>query len=492
METGLPADLTDGSVAELRQAIVARRCSVREVATAFIDRIEALDRDGPAVNAILELNPAALDIADARDARLNKDDGGAALYGIPVVLKANIDTADEMATSAGSLALARHRALQDAPLVAKLRAAGAVVLGKTNLSEWANFRSTASISGWSSLGGQTRNPHAPDRSPSGSSSGSAVAVAARLAPLAVGTETDGSIVSPAGANGVVGIKPTVGLIERAGIVPIAASTDTAGPFANSVRDAAGLLDAMTRPSRNEIGVAGLEGLEGPTRSLGGVRIGVVRDYPGAGSHAGVEAAFDSVVHTLSRLGAQIVDPVCLGVPQGFGDAEFQLLLHEFKDGINRYLATHDTGFADLADLIAFNETHADAVMPLFGQEIFEASEATEGLDSQAYRTAVAGSVSAMRETVEGAFRTHRLNAFVAPANGPAWRIGEPETSLVGSSSIAAVAGYPSVAVPAALVDELPVAVAFVGRPFTEKLLVGIAASYEAQRGAFPAPRSSCE
>ena len=182
METGLPADLTDGSVAELRQAIVARRCSVREVATAFIDRIEALDRDGPAVNAILELNPAALDIAHARDARLNSDDGGAALYGIPVVLKANIDTADEMATSAGSLALARHRALQDAPLVAKLRAAGAVVLGKTNLSEWANFRSTASISGWSSLGGQTRNPHAPDRSPSGSSSGSAVAVAARLAP----------------------------------------------------------------------------------------------------------------------------------------------------------------------------------------------------------------------------------------------------------------------------------------------------------------------
>ena len=478
MRADLPADLTDCPVAELRQAIVARRCSVREVVTAFINRIENVDRS---LNAMLELNPAALDIADALDAEVAGGNEVGALHGVPVVLKANIDTADRMATSAGSMALARHLARQDAPLVARLRASGAVVLGKTNMSEWANFRSSSSVSGWSSLGGQTRNPYALDHSPSGSSSGSAVAVAARLAPLAIGTETDGSIVSPAGNNGVVGVKPTVGLVSRQGIVPIAASTDTAGPFASSVRDAAVLLEVMAGSDG-----AGLARVEFAVR-LDGLRIGIMRDYEGAGTHSGVDAAFDGVAVALSRLGAETVDPVHLGIDPGLGDAEFQLLLHEFKDGLNRYLSHHDTGFADLADLIAYNEANAAAVMPLFGQGLFEAAQAAEGLDSPVYAAAVAGSVTAMRETVERAFRTHGLSVLIAPANGPAWKIGEPEKSLISSSSIAAVAGYPSVAVPCALADDMPVAVAFIGQPRGERLLLRVAALFEDDRGGFPRP-----
>ena len=477
MGTG-PADLTGCSVADLRQAIMARRCSVREVVTAFMNRIESLDRS---LNAMLELNPAALDVAKRLDAKPATGDEHGTLHGIPVVLKANIDTADLMATSAGSIALAQHRARRDAPLVARLRASGAVVLGKTNLSEWANFRSSSSVSGWSSLGGQTRNPYALDRSPSGSSSGSAVAVAVRLAPLAVGTETDGSIVSPAGVNGVVGVKPTVGRVSRQGIVPIAASTDTAGPFASSVRDAAALLEVLAGPDG-----AGFDRVECDDR-LHGLRIGMMRDYGGAGTHAGVDVAFDGVAEALAGLGAEMVDPVHLGIESGFGDAEFQLLLHEFKDGLNRYLSNHDTGFAELADLIAYNEANAAAVMPLFGQELFEAAQATEGLDSPVYAAAVAGSVTAMRETVDRAFRTHGLSALIAPANGPAWEIGEPEKSQISSSSIAAVAGYPSVAVPCALVDDMPVAVAFIGRPGDDRLLLRVAALFEDDRGGFPRP-----
>ncbi len=471
----MDSDLTDLTAGQLAAAIAAGTCSAREAVQAFLDRIDAVDRCGPALNAMLEINPAAMEIAGHRDESSARGDERSPLHGVPVVLKANIDTGDAMATSAGSLALANHRPARDAPLVARLRAAGAVLLGKTNLSEWANFRSTKSISGWSSLGGQTRNPHGLDRSPSGSSSGSAVAVAARLAPLSVGTETDGSIVWPAGACGVVGIKPTVGTIDRDGIVPIAASTDTAGPFANNVADAALLLDALCRRSTTTASRSGLRG----------VRVGVLRH--GAKSHAGVAAALADAVNALSDLGADVVDGLFLDVPDAVYDAEYQLLLHEFKDGLNRYLAGRDTGFRDLASLIAHNEAHADVVMPLFGQEHFEAAEATDGLDCPAYKAAVADSVDAMRQAVDGLFRTHELRALVAATNGPAWKIGESERGHISSSSIAAVSGYPSVAVPWALVDSLPVAVSFVGLPHSEVNLVGLAMAFEDARGVFPPP-----
>ena len=468
----MESDPTELTASRLAAAIASGVCSAREAARSFLDRIDAVDSS---VNAIVEVNPAVAEIARQCDESLARGEEHGPLHGVPVVLKANIDTGDDMATSAGSLALANHRAVRDAPLVARLRAAGAVLLGKTNLSEWANFRSTRSISGWSSLGGQTRNPYWLDRSPSGSSSGSAAAVAARLAPLAVGTETDGSIVSPAGACGVVGIKPAVGTIDREGLVPIAASTDTAGPFAGNVRDAALLLDVLAGSSRATESRPGLKG----------VRVGVLRE--GAKSHAGVQAALAEAVDTLADLGADVVDELFIDVPDGFYDAEYQLLLHEFKDGLNRYLAGHDTGFPDLASLIAYNEAHADVVMPLFGQEHFEAAQATEGLDCPAYRVAVADGVGTMRQAVDRLFRSHDLHALVAATNGPAWKIGESERGHVSSSTIAAVAGYPSVALPCALVDHLPVAVSFIGLPGSETNLVGMAMTFEEARGAFPSP-----
>lgn len=468
----MESDLTKLTAVQIAAAIACGEYSAREVAGSFLDRIGTVD---PTLNAILEVNPAAMEIARQRDDSAAGSGERGPLHGVPVVLKANIDTGDDMATSAGSLALANHRAVADAPLVARLRASGAVLLGKTNLSEWANFRSTRSISGWSSLGGQTRNPHRLDRSPSGSSSGSAVAVAARLAPLSVGTETDGSIVSPAGACGVVGIKPTVGTVDRAGIVPIAASTDTAGPFANNVADAALLLDALGGPSTTTAN---------PPR-LKGARIGVLRH--GAKSHVGVAAALGTAVDALSNLGADVVDGLYIHVPDATYDAEYQLLLHEFKDGLNRYLASHDTGFGDLASLIAYNEARADVVMPLFGQEHFEAAQATKGLDCPAYKAAVADSVDVMRQAVDRMFRTHDLQALLAATNGPAWKIGESERGHISSSSIAAVSGYPNIALPWDLVEGLPVSVSFIGLPHSEPDLVCMAMACEEARGAFALP-----
>ena len=471
----MDSDLTNLRATQLAEAIAAGTCSARQAVGAFLDRIDAVDRAGPRLNAMLEVNPAAMEIARRRDESSARGDGRGPLHGVPVVLKANIDTGDAMATSAGSLALADHRPVRDAPLARRLRAAGAVLLGKTNMSEWANFRSPRSISGWSSLGGQTRNPYGLDRSPSGSSSGSAVAVAARLAPLSVGTETDGSIVSPAGACGVVGIKPTVGAINREGIVPIAASTDTAGPFANNVSDAALLLDVLGGTA------TGTASRPGPT----GARVGVLRH--GAESHAGVAAALGEAVDALSDLGAHVVDGLFLDLPEAIYDAEYQLLLHEFKDGLNRYLACRDTGFRDLASLIAYNEAHAETVMPLFGQEHFEGAQACEGLDCPAYQAAVADSVDAMRQAVDCLFRKHDLRALVAATNEPAWKIGESERGHVSSSSIAAVSGWPSLAVPWALVEGLPVGVSFIGPPHSETDLVGMALALEEARGVIAPP-----
>ena len=478
------ADITELSATQLGRAIVERRCSVVEATTGYLDRIATLDRNGPSLNAVVEVNPAALDIARALDDRLHHGGPIGPLHGVPVLLKANVDTADAMATSAGSRALADHRATVDAPLVAHLRRAGVVLLGKTNLTEWANFRSTAAIDGWSSLGGQTRNPYQLDRSPSGSSSGSAVAVAARLAPLAVGTETDGSIVSPASANGVVGIKPRRGLVSSRGIIPIAASLDTAGPFATTVRDAAALLDAMAAPRQPSLHDA----LATPLAPLRGLCIGALREPTAVELHTRVSREFDSTVGVLAALGADIVDPVCLGVDQVVRQAERQLLLHEFKDGLNRYLGNHSTAIADLAELIAYNERQAATVMPTFGQDLLEAAEATQGLHSAEYAEALAASVTTIGRRLAEIFATHRLDALIAPVNAPAPKIGKPDGPRLGAASIAALGGYPSIAVPSALVDGLPVGVALIGVPGAEHALLSMAAAFEDARGPFPKPR----
>jgi amidase len=463
----------------LSAEIASGRLSAESVTRAYLDRIAALDDAGPQLRAFIEVNPDALDIARDLDRRFREGGVVGPLHGVPVALKANIDTADRMVTSAGSIALAEHRAGGDAPVVARLRAAGAVIIGKTNLSEWANFRSTRSTSGWSSLGGQTRNPYVLDRNPCGSSSGAAVAVAARLAPLAVGTETDGSIVCPAGANGVVGIKPTHALLESAGIVPIAPSQDTAGPIARTVADAALLLDAL-------LGPAASAALAEPTPSAAGARIGVLR---GPLPDAALEAAYEDALSDLRAAGAELVDPIELPGDADLASAELEVLLFEFHAALDRYLAGVERGPRDLAALIEFNTAHAREVMPHFGQELLLAAARRGDLDDPHYREA-REVLARFKLQLDALFAGQRLDALVAVANGRAWRTDwrRGDAFAVGSSRPAAVSGYPSIVVPAALLSELPVAIALVGPPQSERRLIEIAASFERERGAFPAPQ----
>jgi amidase len=384
-----------------------------------------------------------------------------------------------MATTAGSLALVAHRAAADAAIVTRLRDAGAVLLGKTNLSEWANFRSRRSTSGWSSLGGQTRNPYVLDRNPCGSSSGSAVAVAARLAPLAVGTETDGSIVCPAAANGVVGVKPAIGTVSQRGIVPIAHSQDTAGPLARTVGDAALLLGVLTE-----------RGAPRPfPATVAGLRVGVVRDYGGAGRDESVENAFAAALRQLEAAGLELVDPVMAAPPAEVQSAEGLILFAEFKDNLGAYLAGVQNGPRSLDALIEFNESHAADVMPHFGQDMLVAARDGAGTAQPGYARALE-LAAAERAALAAKFADHDIVALVAPVNGPAWRTdyaagGAPR---IGSSRIAAITGFPSIAVPAALAGELPLGVAFIGRPQDEARLLAIAAAFERVRGPFPEPR----
>ena len=469
------------SAIELRERIVDGSLSAEGVTRVFLDRIAALDDQGPALGAIITVNPDALEIAAALDRQRANGESAGPLHGVPVVLKANIDTADRMPTSAGSLALADHHAAADAELVARLRAAGAVPIAKANLSEWANFRSLRSTSGWSSAGGQTRNPYVLDRNPCGSSSGSAVAVAARLAPLAIGTETDGSIVCPAGANGVVGIKPTIGTVSQRGIVPLAHSQDIAGPLARSIGDAA-LLLAVIHIDNEPVTLQPV--------GLAGRRIGVIRDYAGAGGAAAVEAAYGSVLRTLVAAGAALVDPVHVGAGPGVSAAELELLLYEFKAGINAYLAGRSTPPRALAELIELNERNAARVMPHFGQELLVEAERRGALSEPGYAAAVAGATRWMRGRLTAVFAAQQLDVLVAPTNDRAWRTdyARGDAFTVGSADFAAVSGYPSVTVPAALARELPLGITFIGKPNGEQDLLAIAAAFEALRGEFPAPK----
>ncbi len=476
------SDLVALDALALRTELAAGRVSALRVTQAYLRRIAALDDAGPSLGAVIELNPEAEAIARDLDDRLRRGAVVGPLHGVPVLIKANIDTADAMATSAGSLALAEHHARADAEVVARLRAAGAVLIGKTNLSEWANFRSNASTSGWSSLGGQTRNPYVLDRNPCGSSSGAAVAVAARLAPLAVGTETDGSIVCPAAANGVVGIKPTIGTVSQRGIVPLAHSQDTAGPIARTVAEAALLLSVLVEEDALP---AALEDRAG----VFGWRVGVVRDFPGVGRDPAAEESFRMALGWLEESGAVLVGPLEAALPAAAEDAELTILLAEFRDDLGAYLAGVENGPRSLEELIAFNAENAATAMPYFGQELLLAARDSGGTTDQDYAAAQA-TVAAARTFLAAVFAEHDLDALVAPANGRAWRtdyaIGDEHS--VSSSAIAAVTGYPNVAVPVALFGELPLGVSLIGQPGEEPALLELAAAIEQRRGPFPEPR----
>lgn len=475
--------------AELSASLQAGDLSAQAVVTAYLERIRAIDRQGPGLNSIIEVNPDAMSIALARDKALADSGPQGPLHGIPVILKANIDTGDKMATSAGSLALANHVAEKDAFLVKRLRDAGAIVLAKANLSEWANFRSSESSSGWSSLGGQTHNPYATDRNPCGSSSGSGVAVAARLAPISVGTETDGSIVCPAGINGIVGIKPTVGLISRQGIIPISATQDTAGPMALTVAAAARALQAMVGVDTSDAATAAQPSelqtyLPDPRiLNLKGVRIGIWRDHFGGRQLHRVAAVVDRSVAVLEQLGAATVPDLSFDL-SGVGDAEYEVLLYEFKHGLNAYLSQHNVPdeASNLASLIKFNEAHRSQVMPHFGQDIFVAAQAKGGLDEAQYHAALRASRDKVRSEIDRVMDQHRLDAIIAAVNAPAWKTDwvNGDHFLLSSSRLAAVSGYPSVAVPAGEVSGLPIGIALIGRAYSEARLIQIAHLFEQQ------------
>ncbi len=490
---GGEADYSEASIADLHDQLQRGELSSEQLVEWYLERIARIDHDGLQLNSIIEVNPDALSIARALDAEWQSSGPRGPLHGIPVVLKANIDTADQMYTSAGSLALAEHVPPTDAFVVKRLRDAGAVILGKANLSEWANFRSRRSSSGWSSVGGQTKNPYDPTRSPCGSSSGSAVAVAANLTVAAIGTETDGSVVCPSGSNAIVGIKPTLGLVSRSGIIPIAHSQDTAGPMARSVRDAAILLTAMTGVDADDPATVGAEihhdySANLTADGLRGKRIGVLRSYHGAGSNPEVDEILSSSIEVLRGQGAELIDDIEFETPE-MGNAEYEVLLFEFRADLNAYLEKTAAPVASLADLIAFNEVHADDVMPIFGQDILIEAEAKGPLTDPAYLESLNTSKHLARSSLDDALAEHQLDALIAPTNGPAWTIDHVngDSFHIGSASLAAISGYPNITVPAGRVRGLPVGLSFMGKAWNEKQLIEIAYAFEQATEARQSP-----
>ena len=490
-------DLEEATIATLQQRMQSGQETSRSLVDKYLARIEAVDRSGPVLHSVLEINPDARTIADRLDVERKSGRTRGPLHGIPVLLKDNIATADRMMTTAGSLALAGATPPKDAFIVSRLRDAGAVILGKTNLSEWANFRSTHSTSGWSGRGGLTKNPYALDRNTSGSSSGSGAAVAANLAAAAVGTETDGSIVSPSNVNGLVGIKPTLGLLSRSGIVPIAHSQDTAGPMTRTVADAAALLAAMAGADaddpptlRQGSGQARRLVVADYTASLDanglkGARIGVVRNkYFGYSPAA--DALADAAIAEMKQQGATIVDPANITTLGKFDDGEFEVLLYEFKADLNKYLTWLGAASPvhSLKDVIAFNEAHQDQEMRHFGQEIMAMAEKKGPLTSVKYKTALARNRQmAGALGIDATMTKFKLDALVAPTGGPAWLtdLVNGDSSFANSSApstVTSVAGYPHVTVPAGDARGLPVGISFFGRAWSEATLIRLAYAYE--------------
>ena len=496
--TPAPFPLEEATIAGLQEMMASGKATSAELVSLYLERIEAIDRGGPGLNAIIETNPDALSIARELDAERKAKGPRGPLHGVPVVIKDNIDTADKMETTAGSFALAGSKPARDAHVADRLRAAGAVIIAKTNLSEWANFRSSHSTSGWSGRGGQTKNPYALDRNPSGSSSGSAVAVAANLAAAAVGTETDGSIVSPASCCGIVGIKPTIGLVSRSGIIPIAHSQDTAGPMARTVADAAALLGVISGPDEKDPATAasGVRNFMDYQEflvpdGLKGARIGVLRsksfDFASK-----LDPILDGAVEALRKAGAEVVDPVELPHVDDVGDAEYEVLLYEFKADLESYFASRPgAAVRTLADLIAFNVKNADREMPFFGQETVEKAAKKGPLTDKAYLDALAKCRELTREKgIDAALAEHKLDALIVLTNGPAHMtdLVNGDSFSGSSSSPAAVAGYPSITLPAGWVNGLPVGVSLIGTAWSEPTLIKYAYGLERALKMRRAPR----
>ncbi|HYC38423.1 MAG TPA: amidase [Usitatibacter sp.] len=486
--------LEEASLASLARRMQEGTATAKSLAEAYLARIAALDRAGPQLRAVIELNPEALAIAEALDRERKAGRLRGPLHGIPILVKDNIPSGDRMSTTAGSLVLDGRRARADAPVLKRLRDAGVVLLGKTNLSEWANFRSTNSLSGWSSRGGQTRNPYALERSPSGSSSGSAVAVAANLCAAAIGTETDGSIVSPSSCNNIVGFKPSIGLVSRTGIIPIAHSQDTAGPMARSVADCALLMNAMAAADREDPSTTqpNVPRDMDFTRHLGladlkGVRIGVARQYFTVNEK--VDALLEAALARLRELGAELVDVEIPGFGK-FGAAELEVLLYEFKAGLNAWLVANakDAPAATLAQLIEYNEKHRERMMPLFGQNLLERAQAKGPLTEPEYVKALETCREMTRKQgIDAVVEKHKVEAIVAPTTSPPW-IMDPVTGdsgRGGSAGLAAVAGYPNLTVPAGFIvppppfkGVAPVGMSFFGPAFSDARILAIGAAFE--------------
>lgn len=493
-----PFELDEIMIAQLQEGMSSGKFTARSLVEKYQERIAAVDKLGPALNSIIELNPDALSIADALDAERKAKGARGPLHGIPVLIKDNIATADRMMTTAGSLALVGAKAPKDAFVVQRLRAAGAVILGKTNLSEWANIRSSHSTSGWSGQGGLTKNPYALDRNPCGSSSGTGAGISANLAAIGIGTETDGSIVCPSSANGLAGIKPTVGLVSRSGIIPISHSQDTAGPMCRTVRDAAILLGALAGVDAEDAATAASAGKSQIDYSqycdpngLMGARIGVARKY--FGFNDAVDALMEQALDLMKKQGAVLVDPADIESFGKFDDSELLVFMYELKADLNAYLARlgGSAPVHRLKDIIDFNERNRKQEMPYFGQDLFLKSEAKGPLTEKEYLDALAKNHQLARtEGIDALMDKHHLDAIVAPTGGPAWLtdLVNGDHSAGGSSNAAAVAGYPNINVTAGFISGLPVGISFFGRAWSEPMLIKLAYSFEQATTARQTPR----
>lgn len=482
--------LPEWTISDLQEKMEIGELTARRLVELYTERVSEIDKNGPYINAVMELNPDALEIADSLDAERRAGKTRGSLHGIPILIKDNIDTADRMQTTSGSLALEGHIASKDAFIVKQLRKAGAVILGKTNLSEWANFRGRRSVSGWSSRGGLTRNPYVLDRTACGSSSGSGAAVAANLCAGAVGTETDGSIICPSQTNGIVGIKPTLGLLSRSGIIPIAHSQDTAGPMTRTVADAAILLGAMVGADPQDPATKGSRkrSVSNYTKfldrdGLKGARIGVARNM--AGSNPRVTKIFEHCIQVLKHLGAVVIDPADVPNFDKFGKTEVEVLHYEFKADLNKYLKTVNGSVPvhSMEDVIKFNEENSHKVMPYFGQEHMITAQETKSLRDKKYRDALAKNLRLTRkEGIDAAIRKHKLDAIIVPSGGPAWLIdlvdGDSNNWDMESTSPAAVAGYPHITVPAGYIFGLPVGLSFFAQAWQEATLIKFAYAFE--------------
>jgi len=479
-------ELNEATIDALQQKMQSKAYTSRQITEMYLKRIDAIDKNGPKLNAVIEVNPDALDIADAMDKERAAGKVRGPLHGVPVLIKDNITTGDKMHTTAGALAIADNIMKEDAFIIKKLREAGAVLLGKTNLSEWANFRSTHSTSAWSSRGGQTKCPYILDRNPSGSSAGSGSAASANLCAVAIGTETDGSIVSPSSVNGLVGIKPTVGLWSRAAIIPISKTQDTAGPMARTVRDAAILLgalagedpqDSYTAASNGKIEADYTKFLDAD--GLKGKRIGVEKDALKISPQ--MDPIFKAALDLLKSKGATVVEVELNKELKSIGNADFTVLLYEFKDGLNQYLAKADSKVKSLADVIAFNKQNEATAMPFFKQEILEQAQAKKGLDEKEYMDAVAKTTGTTRTAIDKIISDNKLDAIVAPTNGFAVCIdlvnGDYDNGF-SFSGPAAMAGYPHITVPMGYFNELPVGISFVSTAYKEGDIIKLAYAYE--------------